>query len=66
MMSGSATRDASASRFLSARTARKFLAIFRMMYSPINAQTVTAATATQLQKESQAGTDAGACAQRNE
>jgi hypothetical protein len=37
-----------------------------MMYSPINAQTVTAATATQFQKESQAGTDAGACAQRNE
>ena len=66
MMSGSATRDASASRFLSARTARKFPAIFRMMYSPISAQAATAATATQFQKESQAGTDAGACAHRNE
>ena len=40
--------------------ARKFFAIFRTMYSPISAKAVTAATATQVQKESQAGADAGA------
>ena len=60
MVSGSATRDASASRCLSALTARKFLAIFRMMYSPISANAVTTATAVQVQNGSQAGTDAGA------
>jgi hypothetical protein len=65
-VSASATRDASASRFLSPRTARKFPAIFRMMYSPISAQAATAATATQFQKESQAGTDAGASTHRSE
>jgi len=37
-----------------------------MMYSPISAQALTAATATQFQKESHAGTDAGARAHRNE
>jgi len=37
-----------------------------MMYSPISAQALTAASATQFQKESQAGTDDGACAHRNE
>src|SRR5207245_10435402 len=62
MVTGSATRAASASRRLSARTARKFLAIFRRMYSPIRAKAVATATAVQVQKASQAGAEAGASA----